>query len=449
MSQRDIYSKTNTIYFLFMTGVVLLPLSTPINLFFQGSILTIWKQALSALLTILSVLYLARSSHWHKNIRYTISVILCVASVVIMWMFTSYVGDNLSAQRVLYAVFAYIGFLPYILLPAIAIKRGKFHELIKLYSLVAVICGVGLILDYFLNITGILYATFGADTSNIAVERYGFALIRASFPFESPSTGYGFLSIGMIFNYIAYIHSKKLAERTLFILGMATIFVGCILTATRAIWVLITIIILSIVFIELKRMFRYRKSVLLLLCLVTLLSLGKNYFPDIEQADILLERALYATSYRGEANEFRFNIWRRGMDMVGTFDSSFFFGHGLGSTMGQINDGFRAHTHYESSFFQAFYEGGVVGIFVRYFWYLVALAGLMRGGAGDSRVNILLSVWLFLYFLATATSPTAGAYHGQMALFTVVGMTMLWPYYGKTSMTHSLILKSHLVSHDK
>ena len=380
------------LFALLLFGVVFLPWALPLNLLFNGTPLVIWKQALALILSYAAIRWLVKESYTEgfRGLRVFWNSFLWVLFCISCWTIMSILGEGLSVKRCLYAIIAYIGFAPYAILPVIAHKYGKLQGLLRLISLVSISCAIGLILDYFFNLSAFTYMSLGADPGGGTLERYDFALTRAAFPFESPSTGYGFLSLGFLFTYLLYGEATTVRERFIWLCGVLIILLGGLLTATRSIWLLFGIWLIAIIVSEATKGLRFKNLTLLIFLVSVTIILIKPFSSKLDQADVLLERARTAVSESGEANSHRYNRWRQGLELITSFNTETFLGHGLGTTMGQVNDGFNAHTHYESSFFQSFYEGGIVGLLVRYFGYVAALISLLKGGTGNLRVNKLV-----------------------------------------------------------
>lgn len=414
-------------YYLLLFGVIFLPWALPLNLLLNGTPLVIWKQGLALLLAFCAVRWVAAERRsaaigcltTYRN--FFILVLFCLSC----WFAVSFLGDGTSLTRCAYAVIAYVGFFTYLLLPVIASRCGKMPQLFTTVSIVGIACGAGLILDYFLNFSGLLYLVSGVDNPNAVLDRADTDLVRAAFPFESPSTGYGFLSLGILCTYVSYLRAGTASKRVLWLLGITVILLGGLLTASRAIWILFAVWLGAILISELGKGVLFTRMVPVALFLGVTIFLGDAVLSSSSQLNMLQERAESSLSESDEGNSKRYQFWAQGLDMMMELNTETFFGHGLGSTMGQISDGFNVHSHFESSFFQSYYEGGLAGLFVRYFGYLIALIGLSRGGSGNSRLNLFLVLWLALYFLGTSTSPTAGSYSGQLAFFFVVGLLNL------------------------
>jgi hypothetical protein len=198
---------------------------------------------------------------------------------------------------------------------------------------------------------------------------------------------------------------------------------GIFLTGSRAQAGLVVDLLLGI---YIWSLWHFRRPALIWIGVLVILAGGfvvKEFSAEIYQIDQLSERYSDLTDSQAEGNDTRFITWKAGFDLM-TSPPGFetIFGSGLGRTMGMVDDGMLSTSHYESSLFQAFSEGGFLGVLVRYLPAFMAIFVLIRKMRKDSHLVTLLLLWMVLYCFSVLTSPTASAYHIQIAYFSAVAL---------------------------
>lgn len=407
---------------LWLAALVLIPWALPLNLLLMGSPLVAWKQAYALLLLIVTFAWIVRTDDHAAGMLGPIPVALTAHLSVLLLLCTVSVWiGGIGPRRAAYAALAYGGFASFAVLPALAIGRDRLFAVLCLIAVVSVGCGAGLIADYALDLSGSMYLEAGGDPDIAPFAVGDIAFRRAMFPFDSPSTGYGFLSLGILACQLVYLHATRQLHRMLALVGIAVIYLGGLATLTRAIWLLQSLWIL-LVCTQILRAGERRAVSISLVVGVAVAVIVAAVLASGDHALVISDRIENAFSSADEGNDIRLNLWGKGVAMLLGPDDTVVLGHGLGATLEMFAEGGPVSTHFESSFFQAYYEGGLAGLALRYWPFALGLASLLAAGrlrhATSSR---LLAFWLVTYFAATAIAPTAGSYSGQIALYFVMG----------------------------
>lgn len=409
--------------------VWLLTNALPFNLLASDTPLVVWKQLISCLMY-LQLFQLDRFSvsGFTAELRIIKSLIHLVISVSAVLALIALAIIGLSPVRVAYALVAYIGFLPFVLLPLACLKANRELFLIRMFALLGVFSGLGLIIDYTTDLFGLLSSILGGFLPfELWSERYAYGLKRATFFFESPSNILPIMSLCLMCLFILWFKSERVMERVLCALGVSIVMVGLFLTQTRAQWLLGGLFIVFALFIGVSSGSRKNAlSVFLIsILMLSVVAVGSSLFfqTSDSQSEYVFERIDSLLFFDPEDQSVRLSRWQDGLNLFTSPSVYSILGYGIGTTMGQVADGFAAQSHFESSFFQAFYEGGLLGLIIRYLPWLVALWFLVRQRKRRSLFRRLLYLWLVIYFFSVLVAPTAGAYHAQISYFVVLSLS--------------------------
>jgi hypothetical protein len=404
--------------------LVLLPNAVPINLLVESTPLTVWKQLgviilYSQLLTFNRYI-LPEFAGRLKKIKFWVGTTLFISSI--LCLLSLYIG--LSAARIVYAIIAYVGFLPFVLLPLICAKHGGERSLFKMLALLGIFCGLGLIVDYYFNVFHLLAELANVPAYTRWADRYGDGFKRATFFFDTSSNIFPLMSLALLSLFFLVFKSKSKKHVLLCLGGIVVVLLGIFVTQGRTQWMMSGVFLLAAIVIGLRHMQQGRLPffIVILIGVVALAWVAVQVVSAADQSDMIIARLNSVTSLES-MDEGRVGLWQAGMQLLGDFSPQWLIGHGLGTTLGQIDDGLPVNTHYESSFFQAFYEGGLLGLVIRYWPFLLSLLFLIQGSKEKSVLRPLLILWLFCYFVVVFIAPTAGAYHGQMSYFIVLGLS--------------------------
>jgi hypothetical protein len=390
----------------------------------SGTPLVVWRQLLA--LIVLSLVLLRSFS----QARVTTAEVLnfCLIGVSFLWFVYSLVL-GFSVTRSLYAFFSYVGLSSALVFHSVVSNSNLRDKLSKVVLVVLLISCFGLMLDYF---TDFLLAIPRAEQV-IDIETSEIYLRRASFFFGASTLVFPFLSFG----FITALNLRARLSPTYLAFVWIIVTLGLFLTISRAAivaWCLLNLLMMVVFFghsVSAKRFLRTVGLVLVILFVV-----GDDLDSYLLQSDVAVKRISDPFNLEDESNSHRVNRWRLGLSLF-TFQPEFFLGHGLGSTMGQVPDVMPVHTHYESSFFQALHEGGVVGLWVRYFPAILAFWLFFRRRWRRREVGLqLYAAWLFVYIFVVFLAPTAGAYHNQLLYYYVCGVII------SNSKSHKLVVRT-------
>lgn len=338
-----------------------------------------------------------------------------------------------------YSGLTYLSFYPFIYLFLIIRKNPVLTKRILLiFAILCIFLALGVIYD---TTVGLQNAPFVNSSMIAALSE--FATIdengqqRGSFFFPSSTAVYPFLSIGILSTILLskLFRDKKL--NWLASLSIPIIWLGCFFTFSRAPLILCTIFSIY-AFIELvliDKSVKISQKVILIFVFVTLVGL----FSEIK--DFLYEQAgsyqvgrFETTFSTGETGNYaRLIGFKNGLKLFDLIEA--WRGYGLGTSntrMGQLYN-FPVRSHYESSIFLTFSEGGVVGLFARLL-PLVVTFWLCQSTA----VSRLFSVWMLLFFINLCLSPLIDGHSVQVAYFLAVSLCIAFAPLLKNNKFHEI-----------
>jgi O-antigen ligase len=412
------------IYYFGCIILVLLPNHDILNWLFQGTPLIIWKQLLALFLAILSikVLSVKRSivNRGTGNIRLLVFVLIFTITVLIL---TSFI-QGMSLHRVAYAVIAYIGFIGALGFAVAAMTLGKTTSLLRLAVILGLISSVGLIIDSFTGFFNFLPRTSDAENLDIG-RQIAFGYIkRASFLFGAPNAIFPFISFTLLASAILYVKKLKKSDVIYFISLLILTLPAFFYTGSRSQFMLILVLFSGIIIILTMDFLRTKSFLLLILIFISVaVFFTAKYIESDYQSLVLLEKYQNPFDENADGNYHRFQRWNEGTDLFKNFDFHSLVGVGIGKSLGMVNDGDESITHYESSLFQAFSEGGYLGLILRYFPMFYGLVKLVKYKANrpkEKQIKKLFILWLCVYFASLFAAPIAAAYYTQMIYFIVI-----------------------------
>lgn len=400
------------------TALILLPNGDLLNFLTNGTPFVVWKQILAVVLATLSLPVLLRlrghgsSRYWGVLVGLTVAMVVLAGISLIR---------GLSLHRVLYAVFAYAGFASGLLFVRSVVALGRITALFRLLVALGAFCSAGLLWDYFTPVFDFLPRAADAGFG----EALHYEVVRrAAFLFGASTTIFPIVSLSILAAFVLLISDDSAGDRCLAVTTVLLAPAGLLVTGSRAQVLLGGLMVgggglLTLFYAKRRRYWVAAGLLALVACLAW------------ERVDLLVgQEAILASRYadpfnaRDEGNAWRYSRWAEGVTLTRQASiGEWMVGIGLGSSMGMVDDGFPTTTHYESSLFQAFSEGGVVAVAVRYGPVVLAMAIAVRWVLRRSKWSTLLLLWLLLYLLAVTIAPTAGAYHTQLALYIVVALT--------------------------
>jgi len=403
--------------------VILLPTALPLNLLAAGTAFWTWKQFLICLADVLFFFALRRREMQvarNNGLGQLFGALLVVWSASAMLSLAS----GVDAIRCLYSFFYYVGPIAFMLMPYLALRFARVRATLTAFIAVMTFCGVGLALDHFTGFPGALLGTMGWNAGDD-----GISLRRTTFFFEAPNNIFAFMSTGIILALWWQAHSKTQGARIVLIGCALAGTLGTVLTLTRTQWwglgMLWSVapIILYIRPSKTKARGAIPFFAAFLLASTAGYLAGADYVASqSKQAEAMVERGRSFFSTEDRSNETRYERWQAGVDLLGD-PVNWVIGRGVGSGAGQLNIEKESVSNYESSFFLAFAEAGVLGLFLRYMPIVLLFALLKRSRGGGTMLGGLIKLWAVVWLVTTAAAPSAGAYHGMLALFFMVGLS--------------------------
>jgi hypothetical protein len=426
--------------------VVLLPLALPINLLAAGTALWTWKQVLVAGS---NALFLVAIQHGEANRARRDRIPKMAALLIVVWGVCAMasLARGIGLLRSLYSFFYYIGPVSFMLMPYMALRLSRMRATLIAFVGVMTICGIGLAVDYFTDLPRGLLGPMGWH----AVDD-GVSVRRATFLFESPSNIFAFMSAGLVLALWWQAHVKSKVSRLVLLACALAGTVGVVLTLTRTLWwglgTLWSFAPIALYARTVENRTRGAITFLAVLSSAILAGLwaGSQYVAsESRQAVAMLERGQQFSSPEEAGNAYRFRKWREG---IGLFSNPavWLVGSGVGSGAGQVEGESTVVSNYESSFFLAFAEAGVLGLVLRYMPIALILGLLRRTGSRRTSLGGLVGLWAAIWCVTTAVAPSAGAYHGLLALFFMVGLSAVcreWEeqlVVGRTAQDHRVTI---------
>tara|TARA_B110001469_G_scaffold117370_1_gene123276 strand:- start:6195 stop:7574 length:1380 start_codon:yes stop_codon:yes gene_type:complete len=417
-------------FYIFSIVFFVIPNAQLFNMLLRYGPLAVWKQVLAVVLhvIVLHLFFFRRVDGAHgarivNSMRNFYAFILSAVSFLVLLA----VFGGVPMTRAIYGGISVLGFLPFVFYPAIAIRHNKLREMIIWVVATGFFCGVGLIVDYFFNIFGLLASVLRVDVLSLMADYTGFGFRRAMFLFVGPNAIYPFMSLPlfMIASLLCYLKGSLTG---IFCFGMVgAISIGLFLTHSRAIWLLF-IIYLAIVFSYLLLVAKNKAMNFCVgICAIAGLAGGVLYVvQNAEQGyEIIARFKDFFTTYDG-SNAQRYSRWSIGLELFVYRNAwyEYFFGAGIGSTARSISDYFFVHTHYESSIFRAYYEGGYVLLFVKLLPVMMIIRYALRMPRFN-RVGFFFLCWVIVYFISICVAPISGDYYNQIAIYMMLGLAYL------------------------
>jgi len=334
-----------------------------------------------------------------------------------------------------YSGLTYLSFYPFIYLFLIIRKNPLLTKrLLVIFVVVCIFLALGVIYD---GSIGLQNAPFVNNRIVAAIEEFntvdGNGQQRGGFFFGSATLVYPFLSIGILSTILLSKLFKDSKLNWLAALSIPIIWLGCFFSFSRAPVILCTLFSLY-TFIEIgliDRNVKLSQKSMLILIFIILLSVSPEIKDFLyEQAGSYhIDRFESTLEQSGTGNSLRFSAWQKGMKL---FDSmAAWRGYGLGTSntrMGQIYD-FKVRSHYESSIFLTFSEGGIIGLLAR-LSPLILTFWLCQ----NTTVSRLFSMWTILFFINLCVSPLIDAHSVQLAYFLAMSMCVAFaPILKKTN----------------
>ncbi len=424
-------SLNRTVLTLGYAAMLLLPNHDLFNYIFRSTPLVVWKQVLALLLLLSAagwLLYAKRSRTRVVSIGKMLSALVLLCGTLTLYSLLL----GISGVRIAYGVVGYIGFAGFAVFACIVKEKDGTENLFNTLFFLSLVGALGIIADYFTPILDFLPRSEGNEYETQLSMGY---LRRAAFLFGASTTIFPLLSMGLVAAATLYISNRTRTRLFMLITLLFLTLAALYLTGSRANLLLYSSFSAVVYLVAIRQSAPGKRVVLLALPFLVSPLLLSTVAYYAEQFDALRGRYLDPFSSQALGNDHRYYVWGRALDMFNRLGIESVLGHGLGTTVSTIDDGFEYSTHFESSFFQAFYEGGAIGLLLRYLPVIVVFYSILsRASARKEIQNKLLIAWLIWYVIAIAIAPTAGAYHTQMAYFLACGLAL----YGRSRASRPL-----------
>lgn len=373
------------------------------NAILNGTLLAGWKQA------ILIVAYLLCFSITNKSIkllRFFIIIIFLQISLIL----TSIIF-GMNPNIVIYNLFYYSAWIPFFIW---ASTGGANHYLTnygKLTFYLVIICGIGLIIDLKTDIFSFLMSRSKELDSDYFL-RHSEVVKRSAFIFTTstlvmPVLG-GMIVIGLLDN-LSIIRIS---------ISLLVMLIAIVTSATANSFVVSTGLLLGILLQTKKNLTRMVKyiAVFFIAFYVIIPIIGDNDLISKHIDQIIQHQSLDSVANIGR-------IWHWERAFYNILDFSFIehlFGSGLGSTNENLGNQNVIHTHGESSFLQAYLEGGLFGLYLRILPFIFVVIFFLKPNNHENRPFIIIG-YCITVFLVDAVAPIFGNIPSQVLLGFLIG----------------------------
>lgn len=366
------------------------------NYIFASTPLVAWKQIIILITYI--ILFNIKKSEFTSKLFYFLFIIQLI------FILTSLI-QGVSLFITLFNIFFYVAWIPFFLWST---NGGSeyFNKNYSRYTLILlIICAIGLYVDLKTDYLSFL-AISNADISNDFYEKFDVAK-RSSFIFVTST-----LVMPVIGALTVIVITQKYSNFRL-IMCILSILIAAVSTASTSAFFISGFLLIGIVGnnIKLSRFF-------IISIIITIITLFSQII--ISKDDTLSRQISRVTENRdtkSEANSGRFSSWGISINTIKKFSIiEHAVGQGLGATNNQYNPS--VLTQGESSFFQAYIEGGIVGLFLRLFPFLLIIYLFFR--YKNNNTFLLMSYFLGI-FIAVAIAPIFGNIPSQALLGFLAG----------------------------
>ena len=399
------------------------------NSVFKGTPLYFWKQYIWFVSMLLFLFFPLGNSLLDRTLRQKRKTIIGLLIVLMLYAFFTFIIPQFNLIRILFGVWKYTSGIGFLLLPILWHKLGwKQQHLFVLFTVVAFISGVGLVIDGRFNV----FSFFGTDTELGAeygsretdLESYAY---RASFLFEAANTlGYALLfdlACGVI---VFFMPGARLWHKLLGVMTVVSLAAGAFYTGSRQIFFLVPVLFGWMLLQISRRLGTFSK---MLICMLLLLG-GFAGYMGYKQ---LLSTATQASASRFEGFDLQEDgriqgQWWPGLQQLGMDNFPYWFsGHGLAYVSApKALPGEAVGRHYESSLFAVFSELGYFGWLLVYwvvwrgYWNFQKTKGMLASRG--------LAAYLPFFVVLSCVAPTLTNPSAQMIIWTIFGISLVNRY---------------------
>ena len=386
----------------FFTVVFLtLTFSGLFNYAFSSVGMVFWKQLLICVLTALAFV---RSG----SLKDQLAIIGVAAGIGLLVV--SSIINLVPVTDTLRASFFYIAWLPFLLWG----KAGGLERLSTRYALVLLIAliigAVGMFADLK---TGFASAWFKVDQESFEFASESGEVRRVYFAFVAST-----LVLPMLAG-LAVIALRTRGQPWVLPLTIVCLAIAALCAGSTSALVFAAVVSAALI----VQRFELRRALLpaaLVLLAGSAAGIGGLSFSSGEDSTIStqLERITNNANPDSDANRGRMDYWLKAIEVISTYNlPEHLVGRGLGLGEASLETG-KGLPHGESSFFQAYIEGGLLGLLLRLGPFVLFVASYRRWA---HQADLGLVLYLFAFFISVAVAPTFGNIPSQAMLGLIVG----------------------------
>lgn len=381
------------------------------NVIFSGTFLTGWKQII---LIIGYVICFSLVKKYHDFLRQIFVVTIFIQVVLV---FASIIS-GMTVDVVFYNLFYYSAWVPFFIWTA---RGGADFYLVRYGKLtlnLVIACGIGLLIDSQTDIF-LFLASRQEELNTDYFLQHPEVVKRSAFIFTTATLVMPVLG-GMI--AVSLLNNQSVVR----ILVAVVVILIAITTSASA---NATLIGGGLIFGMLMNVLMLKKgSIIRILFVVLALFIAASFFNRILEGDGFISKQasqiLEHQSIESDGNQGRLWHWYRAFIDIQDFTIiEHVFGSGLGTTNGNNGNQNVLHTHGESSFLQAYLEGGMLGLTLRVLPFLLIVIFAKRNNS-EKRFFIIYG-YIVAVFLTDAVAPIFGNIPSQVLLGFLMGYLYL------------------------
>lgn len=375
------------------------------NAIFSGTLLAGWKQI------ILIIGYVMCFSLANK-VRDLRQIFFLTIFVQIGLVFAS-LFSGMAAEVVFYNLFYYSAWVPFFIWAACGGADYYLTKYGRLTFYLVIACGIGLIVDSKTDVFSFLLSR-STELDLDYFSQHSEVVKRSSFIFTAPTLVMPVIG-GMI--VVGLLNNPSPIRMAI---SLLVIIVAIVTSASANAVVVGGGLFLGMLMRMGGRPIRIISTALVLFMAIYFISpfLGEEFIA--KQSGQILEHQ----SLGSEGNEGRLWHWGRALDDIQNFTViEHIVGSGLGTTNENIGNRNVLHTHGESSFLQAYLEGGILGLTLRVLPFLL-VATLAKRNDLEKRPFIILG-YMVAMFIVDAVAPIFGNIPSQVLLGFLMGALYL------------------------
>jgi hypothetical protein len=372
-------------------SLVLLSAQGVLNYVFAATPLVVWKQIL------IPAVFAAVLLIYRRRQDVTLSVVVAALGGVLAF-YTVAAGNPTEAA--IYNMFYYTGWVPFYLLgTSIDLQRNK-HLITGAAFWMLTLGALGLLLqlftsslDFLKDTDASLYRSRFGET-----QRYAFVFVASTGVMPTLLGYYRLLAIDR-----AAVGSRIYGVATLALSGVPTGSLSSLIAFIAAV---------GATFVRLRSASRLGLVIAIVLAGGALVTYGGDLVA------VQLER-ITGNGVESESNQERIDLWRQALEIIGGFSpEAHLVGLGLGTTNGNYFGD--AHVvHGESTFFQAYIEGGVIGLGLRIMPFILLFTAAIKL---PKKADDLF--YGFALFACCAVAPIFGMFGLSCVLGFVAGIAV-------------------------